>query len=337
MSDSSDVFIGVDIGGTKVAAGLISANGEILHSTRTAMNTRGTAEEGLQSVRDAIDALLRESRAAEAKGIGLSSPGPVDPHTGVVINPGNLPCWRNYPLASAVEKFYGLPTILHHDSDTAGLAEALWGAGVGFSQVFYATVGTGIGTAVIVDGRAYLGRTGAAGEGGHMTIDYKGKKCRCGKQGCVEILAAGPAIAARAQHKIVDDPSRGQRLLELVEGNLTNVTGHEVGIAWREGDPLATEVLQETADVLAVWFGNMIDLLEPDVIVMGGGVSPLLSGWFEHIRSRFAKWSVNKRAGEIPLLPAKYGIDSGMVGAAALCLPSVKATSEIKLHGASAK
>lgn len=333
MAESTQLFVGVDIGGTKVAAGLISGAGEIVYNTRTAMHAKGTAEEGLDSVRHAIDRLLRENPGVEPAGIGLSSPGPVDPHAGVVINPGNLPCWRNYPLAKAVRDIYGLPTVLHHDSDTAALAEALWGSGVGYSQVFYATIGTGIGTAIIVDGNAYLGRTGAAGEGGHMTIDYKGKKCRCGKQGCVEILAAGPAIAARAQHKIVDDPSRGQRLLELVDGNLTNVSGHEVGIAWREGDPLATEVLQETADVLAVWFGNIIDLLEPDVIVMGGGVSPLLSDWFEHIRSRFAKWSVNTRAAEIPLLPAKYGTDSGMVGAAALCLPEVQATAKVTLSG----
>ena len=125
-------------------------------------------------------------------GIGICAPGPLDPDAGVVINPPNLPCWRNFPLARETGHTYGLPVKLDNDANAAGLAEALWGAGVGYHNVFYATIGTGIGTGLVFDGALYHGRTGAAGEGGHMSIDYRGLQCGCGKRGCIETLASGP-------------------------------------------------------------------------------------------------------------------------------------------------
>jgi glucokinase len=274
----------------------------------------------LDCVERAITGVLHENAHAAIAGIGLSSPGPVDPYTGTVRNPSNLPCWRNFPLAAEVEKAYGFPVKVHNDANAAGLAEALWGAGVGFKCMFYATIGTGIGTAITYTEQLYLGRTGAAGEGGHMTIDYRGSRCRCGKRGCIETLAAGPAIAERARQRIAQDPARGERLLQLAGGRVEDVTSEIIAQAWESGDELATEILQETADLLAVWLGGIVDLLEPDVVVVGGGVSSLISHWFGRIRSQLPAWSVNVRCGEIPFFEAKYHADSGIVGAAALCV-----------------
>ena len=121
--------------------------------------------------------------------------GPLDPRTGVVINPPNLPGWRNFPLADLISKAYRLPVRVDNDGNAAALAEALWGAGRGYRNVFCATIGTGIGTGIVFDGCIYHGRTGAAAEGGHTTIDYRGPRCGCGKLGCIEALASGPAIA----------------------------------------------------------------------------------------------------------------------------------------------
>ena len=148
MAQSADVYIGVDIGGTKVAAGLVNQQGKILDKTRTPMQARGTAEEALWCVRTAIDAISVEHSEVKVRGIGLISPGPVDPQTGMVLNPANLPCWHNYPLADKIRKAYGLPTHVHNDANAAGLAEALWGAGAGYKCMFYATLGTGVGTAI---------------------------------------------------------------------------------------------------------------------------------------------------------------------------------------------
>ena len=180
--------IGVDIAGTKVAAGLVDPTGAIIRQIRVPMAAEGTSQEGFAAVRAAIDALLREISPHSARAVGICSPGPLDPQTGIVINPPNLPCWRNFPLAAETARTYGLAVTLDNDANAAGLAEALWGAGVGYRNVFYATLGTGIGTGVIFDQQVYHGRTGAAGEGGHMSIDYRGPLCGCGKRGCIEAL-----------------------------------------------------------------------------------------------------------------------------------------------------
>lgn len=314
------VFLGVDIGGTKVAAGLVSTTGEILYKTRTPMNARGTAQEAMSAVITAIDMVLAENPDAIVKGIGVTSPGPLDPFRGVVINPPNLPCWRDFPLAAEVETKYRFRTHVDNDANAAGLAEAIWGAGRGYKSVFYATLGTGIGTGIIFDQKLYLGRTGAAGEGGHATIDYRGPVCGCGKKGCIEALASGTGIANRARQKVKEAGAAGAKMLALAGGNLEKLTSEIVAEAWRDGDPLATEVLRETAEMLAIWFGNMIDLLDPDVIVVGGGVSMLMADWFDDIRAMLPKWCVNSRCRELPIVHAKYGVDSGVAGAAALCL-----------------
>jgi glucokinase len=318
MPQNGTVFVGVDIGGTKVAAGLVNSKGEILFKTRTPMNSSGSADEALSSVRSAIDSVLSES-SAQVSSIGVSTPGTVDLATGTVVNPYNIPCWRNYPLGPAIRDIYGLPTQVHNDANAAGLAEAIWGAGIGHKHVLYATIGTGIGTAIVYGGRLYLGRTQSAGEGGHMVINFDGPKCNCGKSGCIETFAAGPAIARRARESVQANPKEGEALLKTAGGNLAEIKSETVARAWEQGDPLATRVLEQTVDMLAIWFGNMIDLIEPDVIVVGGGLSRVLASWFPRIREQTARWCNNPHCREISFVEAKYGPDSGVVGAAAVC------------------
>jgi glucokinase len=237
----------------------------------------------------------------------------------MVINPPNLPCWRNFPLSREVEKIYGVKVRVDNDANAAALAEARWGAGRGYRQIFYATVGTGIGTGIVFDDRIYHGRTGAAGEGGHNTIDFRGPRCGCGKPGCIEAFACGPAIAKRARTKLAEQAARGTVLLELAGGNIEKVTTEMVGRACAAGDPVATETIEETEEFLTIWLGNMIDLLDPDVIIIGGGVSGMLSPFFAEIRNRLPRWCINSRCQEIPLVKARYGADSGIAGGAALC------------------
>ena len=319
MGGSESIYLGVDIGGTKVAAGLVDASGEILGKARSPMNPRGSAAEGFAAVRAAIDATLAMKPGVKLSGVGLCSPGPLDPRTGIVLNPPNLPCWRNFPLAEEVSKAYGVAARVDNDANAAGLAEYLWGAARGYRYVFYATLGTGIGTGIVFDGRIYHGRTGAAAEGGHITIDWHGPKCGCGKHGCIEVLASGPAIATRARAKIAAGDARGAHLLKL-SGGAEKIQAEHVAEAWRGGDALATEVLAETADLLAIWLGNVIDVLEPEIIVIGGGVGELASHWFGRIREKLPAWSINQRCAEIPIVLARYVADAGIAGAAALCL-----------------
>jgi len=315
-------YIGVDIGGTKVSAGIVDQHGKILFSTRSAMIAAGDAQAGFAVVRGVIDEVLQRNGAHPIVALGVSAPGPVDPTTGVVANPANLPCWRDFPLRDELERAYGLPVWADNDANAAGLAEALWGAAAQFNSAFYVTIGTGIGTAIVINKSVYHGPSGAAGEGGHMSIDFRAGEtdCNCGKPGCVEAMASGPAIGRRARALIQTHPRRGHVLLGLSGGDASAITSETVGTAWREGDSLATEILHETADVLAVWFGNIIDLLEPEVIVVGGGVGELISHFFDVIEARLPRWCVNQRCRDIPMKLARYGPDSGIAGGAALCL-----------------
>lgn len=320
---SERVMLGVDIGGTKVAGGLVDSQGKILFRTVVSMNSSGNADQGFSSVKKVIATVLAQNLSARDQlgGIGVCSPGPLDQQTGVVINPPNLPCWRNFPLAAEIRRAFGITARIDNDANAAALAEAIWGAGQEFQNIFYATIGTGIGTGIIFGKRIYHGRTGNAAEGGHLTIDFRGPQCACGKRGCIEALASGPAIAHRARTRAASSAPRAELLIELASGRTDQITAEHVGAAFHQGDKLAKEVLEESADLLGIWLGNVVDILEPDVIIIGGGVGELLSKFFKRIEEQWPRWSINPRSTEIPLVKAKYGTDAGIAGAAALCLP----------------
>jgi glucokinase len=314
------LLIGVDIGGTKIAAGIVTSDGEIRNQIRVPMISREGPEIALAAVVSAIDSLYAAVKDHDSiSGIGICAPGPLDPHTGVIVNPPNLPCWRNFPLSSEIAKKYAVPIKVDNDANAAALAESRWGAGQGYKNIFYATIGTGIGTGIIFDGKIHHGRTGAAGEGGHMSIDYRGPRCGCGKPGCVEVFVAGPAIAKRARAHLRTDSGKDSAILKLANGDIEAVTNEMVSSAYAEGDPTAKEILLETIDFLSVWIGNMIDLLEPDVIIMGGGAATMLGPFFDEIRGRLPGYCINSRCQEIPILKARYGADAGIAGGAALC------------------
>jgi glucokinase len=330
MQKSDAYVVGVDIGGTKVAAGLVNPSGEISHHQRIPM-VPTDASAALAAVISAIDAVrtastndlhlqpagtTEETTSSQISGIGICALGPLNPHTGVIVNPPNLPAWRNFPLACEISKVCKLPVRVDNDGNAAALAEALWGAGRGYKNVFFVTIGTGIGTGIIFDCHIYHGRTGAAAEGGHNTIDYRGPRCGCGKLGCIEAHASGPAIARRAAQNIA--AGRSSIILDYAQGHPERITGEMVGRAYQAGDPLAKEVLEQTAEYLAIWLGNNIDLLEPDVLIIGGGASAMLGPFFEYIRNRLPTWCINSRCQEIPLVAAHYGAAAGIAGGAAL-------------------
>jgi glucokinase len=207
---------------------------------------------------------------------------------------------------------------IDNDGNAAALAESLWGAGRGYRNVFYATVGTGVGSGIVFDGQIYHGRTGAAAEGGHVSIDYRGPRCACGKYGCIEALAAGPAIARAARERLSADSSQSI-MLSLAADKIEDVSSEIVGQAYAKGDALAREILEQNVEYLTIWLGNIVDLLDPDVIIMGGGVSSLLHPFFDQMRKRLPAWCVNSRSNEIPIVLAHYGADAGIAGGAALC------------------
>jgi len=289
--------IGVDIGGTKVAAGLVDAEGRILHRAEFPMYVLGSAEQAMECVRSAICKVLDEARknGATVGSIGVASPGPLALPEGVVVSSPNLPCWRNFRLGDAIRAEYRMTTIIDNDANAAGLAEALWGAGAEYASIFCATIGTGIGTALVLNKQLYYGHTAVAPEGGHMTIDlHAAVHCDCGKRGCLEGMASGPSMARRARERLSGSKSYDAALWG---SDLAQINPRVIAAAWRAGDPVATDILRETCDLYAVWLGNVIDLVEPAAIVIGGGLSSLFSEWFDYICKILPSCSIVPGAG----------------------------------------
>ncbi len=321
---AGDQVLGVDIGGTKVAVGLVNSRGRVVFSSRAPMIARGSADQGFRAVRDAIDGVMLDPRAKNIEKIGVCVPGWVDAKRGVVLSTANLPCWRNYPLAQNIQKPYRLPTRLANDANAAALAEARWGSARGYQSAFYVTLGTGIGTAIILQDHIYDGRTGAAGEGGHMTINFHGPSCRCGKRGCIEMYASGTAIAERARSLLRKGAASRSLILKMADGKMSGITGEIVSKAAIRGDRMAKKILEEAADYLGVWLSNIIDLLEPEVIIFGGGMGRMMTSFRSRIRRNLVARSARPLSHHIPIVNAHYGAESALVGAAAQWFQAVK-------------
>jgi glucokinase len=316
-ADSHKLVLGVDIGGTKVAVGLVNSRGQILHASRAPMVARGSAAQGFRAVQNAIDGLMPEARSARVRAIGVCAPGWVDSERGVLLSATNLPCWQNLPLARKLERHYGLPTRLTNDASAAALAEAKWGVGSEYESIFYVSLGTGIGTAIVREGKIYHGRPGGSCEGGHTSINFDGPLCGCGKRGCVEMYASGTAIARRARSLLRQRRNNRSQILKMAGGIAADVNAEIVTRAARSGDKLARQILEEAASHLAIWLGNMIDLLEPEVIIVGGGIGRVMLGYRASMRRTLETWAINPAAHRVPILNARYGSQSALAGAAA--------------------
>ena len=319
------IALAIDIGGTKVAAGFVDSRGRILAEHRVPMRARGKARDGLRSVFEAVDALRAKAPEVSPVCAGISVAGWVDVHRGVLIGAANIPCWRNFPLAREVRKRCAVPVVLGNDANVAALAEAIWGAGRGYNNIFYVTLGTGVGTGIVFDRKIYTGRTGAAGEGGHITIDCNGPLCACGKRGCIEVYASGTGIARMAQEEFRRAPGPRTLLRSLAEKNGGKLTAEMVGQAARKGDRFARKILEEAAGRLAIWLGTAVDLIEPDIFILGGGVGHLMMKYRSRIRRELKQWAVAPQHSRIPIVEAQFGAESALAGAAALAFAAAKA------------
>jgi len=296
----SETVIGIDIGGTKIAAGRVDSSGSVSACTTVPTLAGEPLAVSLGQVYAAIEGCL----SADVRAIGVCAPGPLNPKTGVVINPPNLPHWRNVPLADLVCERFGLPCRVENDANAAGLAEVLFGAARGMESVLYVTLSTGIGAGIILNGKIYHGKNGAAAEGGHVTIDWRSASiCNCGVPGCIEALASGTAMAANA-----------------VKRGLACRNAKEIGDAAQAGNREAVEIVDETAQMISAWLGSMISVLDPDMIVIGGGVSRIGEPLFHRLRDMTPRRTINQFANQTPIVPAMLQENVGVVGAAATVL-----------------
>ena len=316
--------IGVDIGGTKIAAGIVSRHGKLISKYVAPTLSKEGSKRSLNQVYLAIRELLKTSKTSmkDVEGIGVCAPGPLDPIKGIVHNPPNLLGWKEVPLADLIKKRFRKKTRLENDANAAGMAEVLWGAAKGYKHVFYVTVSTGIGTGIILNGKTFHGKNGLAGEGGHVTINYDAKnaRCGCGNTGCIEALASGPYTVKHLLEKLKKRPAKKTIITDMVDGQLSKITMETIADAAREKDALALETITEQGRLIGIWLGGMINLFDPEIIVIGGGVSLIGNLLFRNIREAILSHTINIYAKKTQVVPAKLKRDVGIFGAASVMM-----------------
>ncbi len=263
------LLLGLDIGGSKTVVALGRASGELLAESRLDDWTRGSWKKDVETLVDHARVLLRGAKVPESDvhALGLSVPGPLNPLSGTVIEAPNIPGWKNVPLVEAVWKVFGVQVLLENDANAAALAEWRFGAGQGTQSLIYLTMSSGLGGGLILNGRLYRGAGFQAGEVGHIPIVASGRRCACGLQGCLEAYAGGAALAARIQ----EDVARGEAaaILELAGGEPSRISAQHWVEALRTGDGYALRLRGEFLDHLAQGLAVLIQIFNPDAILLG--------------------------------------------------------------------
>ncbi|HEX6443612.1 MAG TPA: ROK family protein [Streptosporangiales bacterium] len=303
--------LGLDIGGTKLAAGVVTPRGEALSFVVGPGGSGDDAESGVKRLfalgREAMTAAGVEPSRIGAVGIGCG--GPLDPARGVLVAPPHLPGWRDVPITAWAQHEFDRPAVVENDGTAAAAAEFRFGAGRGVSDLVYLTVSTGVGGGAVVAGRLFRGAAGNGGEFGHVTVDWHGRRCvGCGRRGCLEAYASGTSIAERAREAVhAGEPS------SLPGG----ATAADVAAAAAAGDPLAVRIWDETTLALGCGLTSIVNVFEPEVAVLGGGVTESGEQLLAPVRARVEADAMAAAAERVRVVPAALGRRVGVIGAAA--------------------
>lgn len=315
------IYLGLDVGGTNLVAGAVTESGVV----RSLQQTPTLVGEGPTAVIARCAALLQRVRTAAGAGaelvaVGVGMPGPLDVPRGLVLYAPNFPGWRDVPLVRLLAEALATPAYMENDARMVTYGEFRFGAGRPYRDLVGITLGTGIGSGIILDGRLRTGLTGTAGEVGHATIDPDGLRCGCGNQGCLETLAAGPAIANAMRRSLLNG-----RPSVLADGDPSTLTAGDVGRAAAAGDATAREVLAQAGHYLGIACANLINILNPEAIIIGGGVAQAGELLFEPIRRTARLRGLRGVAERTAILPAALGDEAGVRGAAAWAQDSAAA------------
>jgi glucokinase len=303
---------GVDLGGTKIHSLIADEAGTVLGEDRRMTEVDLGTDAVIGRIVDSVHASLEAAsiQVSDLKGLGISTPGPCDPVKGIVTEAPNLH-WFNVPLVQLVKDKIGIPTLLENDAAAAAYGEMRYGAAKGLKHVLYVTLGTGIGGGIIIDGKIYAGASGAAGEVGHLVLEPDGVVCNCGARGCLEALASGPAIAREAT--AVVDSGR-----ETSMAGVDNLTAEDVLAAAKQGDEAAREVLARGARYLGLGLIGMLNTLNPEALILGGGLLALGEYYIEPAFQTARECGFDQVLDDVVMTTAGLGGRSGALGAAAL-------------------
>ena len=320
MPPRTKYLVGVDLGGTNIVAGALAEDGSDLLALRSEP-TR--ADQGADAVVDRIarmiDTVIAETiaqtgaRRDDVIGVGVGAPGPLDRERGIVVTTPNLG-WTNFPLRDVISERTRLPVRIDNDANCATLGEWWLGAARGANNVIGMTIGTGIGGGIIMGGRLYHGSSDVAGEIGHATIDITGRRCKCGNYGCLEAYASGPSIADRAREAVGSDDEAF--LVLMVGGDANKITAATVYEAAKLGDDVALDVVRETSRFLGAGIANLLNIFNPDVVVIAGGVTQAGETLFGPLRREVRKRAFKPAVEACQIVPGTL-VAAGVVGAVA--------------------
>jgi glucokinase len=318
------MILGIDIGGTKLAAVAADDEGRILDRQETATDAGADPETELASLHELATQAIHEAgrQPSDLRAIGVSCGGPLDTKTGTIYSPPNLPKWVAVPVKEWFSARYpGIPVTLDNDANATALAEWRWGAGRGTRNMIFLTMGTGIGGGLILDGRLYRGTNDLAGEVGHQTIMPNGPLCECGKRGCLEALASGPAIARLAQERL--GYGRGKALLSSAGGDAARISAKHVVEAAKSGDPFSAAILAEAGTYMGIGIANLIQILNPERIVLGTIAVHAGDLILQPIRDSIAEHAWERAASVCTVVPAELGDRAQDLAAISLALASL--------------
>ena len=320
MTKKTEYIVGVDLGGTKIFAGALSADGSQTHGMRSIATQ---AELGAEGVVDRINSLIEGvmidtmnetgAKRSDFAGIGIGAPGPLDRAKGIVVVAPNLG-WKDFPLSERIHSRLGLPVTLDNDANCATVGEWWLGAARGGRNVVGITIGTGIGGGLIINGELYHGTSDVAGEIGHTTIDVNGRHCKCGNYGCLEAYASGPAIATRAREALVREDSASM-IPSMVDGQADRITAEVVYDAAKKGDGLANEIVRDTARYLGAGIATLLNVINPDTVVIAGGVTRAGEALLGPLRAEVRRRAFNPAVKACKIVPAELPGTAGVVGA----------------------
>ncbi|NQT96001.1 MAG: ROK family protein [Candidatus Omnitrophica bacterium] len=312
----SKSIIGVDIGATFVKIGLVDAKGKILHKDSFATKKHKNRDKLLSEIVDRVDRLALGNRSNIA-GVGVGVPGPVLFKKGIVYNLTNIKGWKRVPLKSILSKrLKGMPIVVDNDANCACLGEALWGAAKGYRDIVCITLGSGVGGGIMIDGRVYRGRNYSAAEIGHICIDRNGPRCNCGSNGCFETFGGNNYIVK----EVVSRLNKGERssVLELAGNKYTNITPKLLDKAARQGDKFSIKAWEKVGLNIGIGLAGIVNVLNPEIIVIGGGLSKAGEHLFGSIRETVKARAMDIFTKGLKIKRAKFIEDAGIVGAAAL-------------------
>jgi len=311
-------IVGIDLGGTNIAVGCVSEDGTkvrglVSEPTRADLGPDGVVQRMVETAERSMKLLQAEEKGAQVVGVGMGAPGPLDFHRGVVLLAPNLG-WTDMPLRDRISAGLKRPAALDNDANCAALGEWWQGAAKGSSHALAVTIGTGIGGGVILHGKIYHGASDCAGELGHTTIDMDGRRCACGNYGCLEAYASGPAIALRATEALSSGYESSLRT--RVQGDLSKITAQTVYDAAAEGDELALEVVRDTASYLGAGIANFLNIFNPEVVVVCGGVTAAGERLFGPMQREVARRAFKPAVAACRIVPGTLPGTAGVIGAA---------------------